>query len=150
MEIMKQMQKAKGRIDFAIFTFSQSSGIDDTMMTLAGAGRKVRGALNGDAANQRWAAARPIRNAGAELHLVYKKGKLNKLHHKLMVLDGQVVIAGSFNYTGPATRLNDENVMILGDLSSTKASSITAPKKLAGHALDEIERIVKDHDKKIH
>ena len=82
--------------------------------------------------------------------MVRKKGKLNKLHHKLMVLDGQVVIAGSFNYTGPATRLNDENVMILGDLSSTKASSITAQKKLAGYALDEIDRIIKDHGEKIH
>ena len=32
MEIMKQMLKAKKRIDFAVFTFSQSSGIDDTMI----------------------------------------------------------------------------------------------------------------------
>ena len=150
MEIMKQMQKAKRRIDFAIFTFAQSSGIDDTMIALAGAGRKIRGALDGLAANQRWAATRPVRNAGAELHLVYKKGQLNKLHHKLMVLDEQVVIAGSFNYTGPATRLNDENVMILGDLSSTKASSITAQKKLAGYALDEIDRIIEQHGKEIH
>jgi len=29
MEIMKQMAKAKERIDFAIFTFAESSGIDD-------------------------------------------------------------------------------------------------------------------------
>lgn len=150
MEIMKQMQKAKKRIDFAIFTFAQSSGIDDTMITLVDAGRKIRGALDGLSANRDWAATRPVRNAGAELFLVHKKGKLNKLHHKLMVLDGQVVIAGSFNYTGPATRLNDENVMILGDLSTTKASSITAQKKLAGYALDEIDRIIKDHGKMIH
>jgi hypothetical protein len=31
MEIMKQMLKAKDRIDFAMFTFAQSSGIDDTI-----------------------------------------------------------------------------------------------------------------------
>ena len=58
---MKQMQKAKRRIDFAIFTFSQSSGIDDTMITLTGAGRKIRGALDGQAANQRW--QRPVPSA---------------------------------------------------------------------------------------
>ena len=46
--------------------------------------------------------------------------------------------------------LDDENVMILGDLSSTKASSTTAQEKLAGYALDEIDRIIKDHGKKIH
>ena len=32
MEIMKQMLKARERIDFAIFTFPKSSGIDDTMI----------------------------------------------------------------------------------------------------------------------
>jgi len=146
---MKQMQKAKKRIDFAIFTFSQSSGIDDTMIAMVAAGRKIRGALDGQAANQVWAATRPVRNAGAELYLVRKKGKLNKLHHKLMVLDGQVVIAGSFNYTGPATRLNDENVMILGDLESTNAASVSAQKKLGKYALDEIDRIIDDHGVRI-
>jgi hypothetical protein len=34
MEIMKQMLKAKTSIDFAMFTFAQSSGIDDTMFRL--------------------------------------------------------------------------------------------------------------------
>jgi len=145
MEIMKQMQKAKKRIDFAIFTFAQSSGIDDTMIAMVQAGRKVRGALNGESANQDWAATRPVKNAGAELHLVHKSGPLNKLHHKLMVLDGQVVIAGSFNYTRPATRLNDENVIILGDLESANAASVTAQKKLGSYALAEIDRIIADH-----
>ena len=66
-----------------------------------------------------------------------------------MVLDGQVVIAGSFNYTGPATRLNDENVMILGDLESTNAASVSAQKKLRKYALDEIDRIIDDHGVRI-
>ncbi|MCK4826893.1 hypothetical protein KA005_64755, partial [bacterium] len=30
------------------------------------------------------------------------KGGVRKLHHKLMILDEEVVIAGSFNYTKPA------------------------------------------------
>ena len=74
---------------------------------------------------------------------------LRKLHHKLMVLDEQVVIAGSFNYTGPATRLNDENIIVLGDLETKKKSTITAQKKLAKYALDEIDRIIRTYGKKI-
>ena len=54
-----------------------------------------------------------------ELYRGPNKGKLGKLHHKLMVIDKQVVIVGSFNYTGPANLLNDENIIILGDLEST-------------------------------
>ena len=112
------------------------------MIAMVAAGRKVRGALDDQAANQVWAATRPVRNAGAKLYLVRKKDTLNKLHHKLMVLDGQVVIAGSFNYTGPATRLNDENVMILGDLESTNAASVSAQKKLGKYALEDRKSVV--------
>jgi phosphatidylserine/phosphatidylglycerophosphate/cardiolipin synthase-like enzyme len=36
--------------------------------------------------------------------------RLRKLHHKLMVIDEQIVVAGSFNYTAPANAFNDENI----------------------------------------
>ena len=144
MEIMKQMLKARKRIDFAMFTFASSSGIDDVMIERTRKGFPVRGALDGMQANQKWAATRPVRNAGAKLHIIRKQGKLRKLHHKMMVLDRQVLIVGSFNYTRPATMLNDENLIIIGDLESKKQSSIRQQKKLATYALDEIKRIIRD------
>lgn len=142
MEIMKQMLKAKKKIDFAIFTFAQSSGIDDTMIQLSQAGLTVRGALDSRMANQKWAATRPVKNAGATLYRVPKGGKLGKLHHKLMVIDEQLIIAGSFNYTGPATKLNDENIIIIGDLETKSVASKNAQKQMAKYALDEIDRII--------
>lgn len=149
MEIMKQMLKAKNRVDFAIFTFAKSSGIDDTMIQLSQAGLTVRGALDGIMANQKWAATRPVKNAGAELYRVPKGGKLGKLHHKLMVIDEQVIIAGSFNYTGPANQLNDENIIIIGDLETKSGASKNAQKQIAKYALDEINRIISDFGVKI-
>ncbi|MCH8849752.1 MAG: phospholipase [Chloroflexi bacterium] len=141
MEIMKQMAKAKKRVDFAIFTFSQSSGIDDQMLLLRNANITVEGALDRLMANQDWAAARPLQKEGVKLSIVPKTGTgVGKLHHKLMVIDEQVIIAGSFNYTGPANRLNDENIIILGDLESTGQSK-QDQKKLAKYALKEIDRI---------
>ena len=149
MEIMKQMLKAKNRIDFAIFTFAQSSAIDDTMIQLRQSGLTVRGALDGIMANQKWAATRPVKNAGAELYSVPKNGNVGKLHHKLMVIDEQLIIAGSFNYTGPANQLNDENIIIIGDLESTSAESKNAQKQMAKYALDEINRIISTFGVKI-
>ncbi|MDH3975390.1 MAG: hypothetical protein OEV42_14010 [Deltaproteobacteria bacterium] len=58
-----------------------------------------------------------------------------------MVIDEQVVIAGSFNYTGPTNRLNNENIMIFGDLEPTDVSSISDQKAVAAYALEEIDRI---------
>lgn len=145
MEIMKQMLKAQRRIDFAIFTFAQSSGIDDAMIALTRRGLPVRGALDAQAGNQKWAATRPVKNAGAELFLVRSSSQVNKLHHKLMVIDEQVIVAGSFNYTGPATRLNDENIIVIGDLESSGAQTVQRQRKLAAYALAEIDRIVTEH-----
>jgi hypothetical protein len=56
MEIMKQMMKARSRIDFAIFTFAKSSGIDDTMIRLRDLGMPIRGVFDGKQGAQNWAA----------------------------------------------------------------------------------------------
>jgi phosphatidylserine/phosphatidylglycerophosphate/cardiolipin synthase-like enzyme len=145
MDIMKQMLKAKSRIDFAIFTFAESSGIDDTMQVIARNGIKIKGILDRKVANQRWAANHNlVGKPNIELYRTKRKGKLGKLHHKLMVIDERVIIAGSFNYTGPANRLNDENVIMLGDLDPASPSA-EAQKGLAHYAMTEIERIIDEY-----
>lgn len=149
MEIMKQMLKARKRIDFAIFTFSKSSGIDDTMIRLLDLNLPIRGVFDAMPGGQDWSAFKPLKKAGAKLFKVSRGNGVGKLHHKLMVLDRQVVIAGSFNYTGPANRLNDENIIILGDLETTSTAARKAQKKIAGYALKEIDRIIAKHAKPI-
>jgi phosphatidylserine/phosphatidylglycerophosphate/cardiolipin synthase-like enzyme len=142
MEIMKQMAKAQERIDFAIFTFSQSSGIDDAMKLAARAGINVAGALESSQGNQHWAATKGLLASDIELRQVRKKGKLNKLHHKLMTIDDRVMIVGSFNYTGPANNLNDENIVVIGQADTDAA------KPLVLAARGEIERIMTVHGAK--
>jgi len=153
MEIMKQIAKAKKRVDFAIFTFAASSGIDDQLVFAQNAGIAVRGSLFKSQANQEWSATDVLREAGVALYFVPRSGlpqpAPRKLHHKLMVIDEQLIIAGSFNYTGPATQLNDENIIILGDLDSTDQQSVSRQKVLAGYALAEIERIIAAFGQKV-
>lgn len=145
MEIMKQITKAKKRIDFAIFTFSKSSGIDDALAMAKRSGIPIQGALFKTQANQVWSAKDELHEAGLQLFLVPKRGtipKVGKLHHKLMVIDEQLIIAGSFNYTGPANYINDENIVIIGDLDEYNQDSIRKQKELAKYSLDEIDRII--------
>ncbi len=146
MEIMKQMLKARERIDFAIFTFAQSSGIDDAMIALARTGLKVRGIADARQGNQGWAASRPLHENGVDFFLASRDaGDVGKLHHKLMVIDGQVLIVGSFNYTEPANMLNDENIVVIGDLEETRPESIERQRQLGAFALAEIDRIIDRH-----
>ena len=44
-----------------------------------------------------------------------------------MVIDEQIVVAGSFNYTQPANDYNDENLFVLGSVSP-KVGQVTVDK----------------------
>ena len=148
MEIMKQIAKAKSSVDFAIFTFSRSSGIDDQMLMARRSGIAVNGLFHKSAANQRWAPLVELKAVGVNAHLVPSDSpatKIGKLHHKLMVIDRELVITGSFNYTGPANQLNDENILIIGDLDATEPAEKALQRSVADFVLAEFQRIRTDH-----
>ncbi len=116
-EVVKQLLKCPkgGRIDCAMFTFSGSSAIDDAMIVLAGAEREIRVVLDKrQAADPDWPAARWLRQAGIDVLVPREDSGVRKLHHKLLVVDGSTVVCGSFNYSEPATLLNDEALLVIG------------------------------------
>lgn len=141
MEIAKRINKARERIDFAIFTFAQSSAIDDALKMAMRAGVKVSGVMDGMQANQVWAASKGLLEAGADLMRVPKvHGVVNKMHHKMMVVDEETLVIGSFNYTGPANQVNDENIVVV-----TSDAACGAALPLIRGARGEIERIRAAH-----
>lgn len=141
MEIMKQILKAKTRIDFAVFTFAKSSGIDDALIAAHDRGIAVTGLVDRKQSNQRWAAKSALVNAGIEIRQVGGQGSLGKLHHKVMVIDDNVSIFGSFNYTGPANKSNDENIVVIGDRFETDEDAIQLQQVIAQATREEIDRI---------
>ncbi len=141
MEIMKQILKATNRVDFAVFTFAQSSGIDEALISAHKSGVEVRGVLDRRQANQKWSANKALVAAGVKITIAGGTGGLGKLHHKLMTIDDQVSIFGSFNYTGPANLSNDENILVVGDIDEPKASVRKKQAALATAARGEIDRI---------
>ena len=142
MEIMKQILKAKTRIDFAAFTFAQSSGIDDALVATHERGITIRGVLDRRQANQKWAAKKTLKEAGIDIKVAGGRGNLGKVHHKLMAINDQLSIFSSFNYTKPANRSNDENIVIIGDLDETGAMKKRKQRKIAEGARAEIDRII--------
>ncbi|MGD1924060.1 MAG: phospholipase D-like domain-containing protein [Paracoccaceae bacterium] len=137
MEIMKQIDKARARIDFAIFTFAKSSGIDDSLAKSAFAGLPIRGVMDSLQGNQTWSAKETLQDANIDLLRVSKKkGVINKLHHKLMTMDDKAMVIGSFNYTGPANLTNDENIVVV---SGNAAAPMVKAARL------EIDRIREVH-----
>lgn len=152
LEIMKQMLKAKKKVRFAIFTFAGSSGIDDAAIMLRRAGIDVYGALDPAQARQKWSATEWMHKAGVKLYLPKKVVPFRKLHHKLMVIDKVIVVAGSFNYTAPANEYNDENIFVIGspyaDLSEKEGGPVDLKecRKIADFFGEEVDRIVRNSD----
>lgn len=149
MEIIKQMLKCSQRLDFAIFTFSGSSGIDDAMIMLRSANRRVRGVLDPGQGAMWWAATDWLHNEGIELFFPERVPGFGKLHHKLMVIDDSIVVAGSMNYTAPANEFNDENIFVLGnpfDLSNNEGGPVdhAACAEITAFFRAEIDRIIQN------
>jgi phosphatidylserine/phosphatidylglycerophosphate/cardiolipin synthase-like enzyme len=149
LEIIKQMLKARKRVDFAVFTFSGSSGIDDAMIMLRKADIRLQGVVDRLQGGRDWAASRWLHNEGIDVYLSDrdKLPGLGKLHHKLMVIDDAIVVAGSMNYTQPANDYNDENVFVIGspyDLPKGKGGPVDHQecKRIAEFFRLEVERIV--------
>ncbi len=146
LEIVKQMLKCGTRLDFSIFTFSTSSGIDDAMVILRAAGRDVRGIFDPVQGKRDWAATHWLHDKGIAVYFPRKVPGFGKLHHKLMVIDNDIVVGGSFNYTAPANDYNDENIFVLGspfDLPNNKGGPVDHAEcaQIAAFFRDAIERI---------
>lgn len=115
LRLVNEILKAQSSAYFLIFTFAQSTTIDDALISrLQTNNFDVVGVLDGTQSAQRWSPHPALINEGARLRReTLPTG--GKLHHKLIVLDDHTVIGGSFNYTGPANRYNDENLFLVRD-----------------------------------
>ena len=51
------------------------------------------------------------------------------MHHKVIIIDKEIVITGSYNFTSSAERNNDENVVIFFD------------KQIAARYMEEFQRV---------
>ncbi|MGH7315320.1 MAG: phospholipase D-like domain-containing protein, partial [Candidatus Rokuibacteriota bacterium] len=152
LEIVKQILKGSEaqpeECFFAIFTFAGSSGIDDALLAMARGGMKVHGVLDRGQAAQQWAAPKWLKHPNIKLYLPKKAGAfagLRKLHHKLMVIDELIVVAGSYNYTEPANLYNDENIFVMGSTHEEVSGvdvEVSPTRKLGRFFKAEIERII--------
>jgi phosphatidylserine/phosphatidylglycerophosphate/cardiolipin synthase-like enzyme len=112
------------------------------MIRVVHSGTAIRGVLDRGQGAQAWAATQPLKAAGVQLYTNTADSGVRKVHHKLMVIDERLTIVGSFNYTAPAATLNDENIIVLGNLEETTAAAETAQRTNAGYALTEVNRII--------
>ncbi|MBI5830395.1 MAG: DUF1669 domain-containing protein [Chloroflexi bacterium] len=110
--ILAAIQSATRSIYFAAFTFTRDD-FSQALIERAGDGVSVQGVYE---SRQVAAGSDQSYNAltGAGLP-VLEDGNAYTMHHKFMIIDGSVVVTGSYNFSKAAEQSNDENVLIIHD-----------------------------------
>ena len=108
--IVDLLDSAKESVDFLAFSFT-SNPLGDAVRRAADAGLSVRGVLDED---------QGASNIGSELTMfraedldVRLDGNPGQMHEKVFVVDGEMVVLGSYNFSRNANETNDENVLII-------------------------------------
>jgi phosphatidylserine/phosphatidylglycerophosphate/cardiolipin synthase-like enzyme len=107
--LIQLIEGAQSRVDFLAFTFT-SDPLAEALLRAAERGVTVRGVIERDQVEAAGTDYDRMRQAGIDVRLDSTPGTM---HHKLLLIDGRVLVTGSYNFTRSAEESNDENVVIL-------------------------------------
>ncbi|MCI0519266.1 MAG: phospholipase D-like domain-containing protein [Chloroflexi bacterium] len=108
--LVELIAAADQSVYFLAFSFT-SDDIGEAMRERARGGVTVAGVMEeGQVASNRGDEYRKLRTAGADVRL---DGNPRNMHHKVIILDEQIVIVGSYNFSASAENQNDENLIVI-------------------------------------
>jgi phosphatidylserine/phosphatidylglycerophosphate/cardiolipin synthase-like enzyme len=91
------------------FSFTLDN-MGDALLARAAAGIDVQGVFETTGSETRFSEMTRLHCAGVN---VRQDGNNGVMHNKVIIVDGQVVVTGSFNFSDNAVSSNDENVVII-------------------------------------
>ncbi len=103
------LRSARSSVRFMAFTFTSNS-LGNELVSLHRRGVAVAGVIEGRGARAAHSEYLKFRVEGID---VKRDGNENTMHHKVIIIDGRIVIMGSYNFTGSADRRNDENILVI-------------------------------------
>ena len=109
--LIELIAEAQSEVDFLAFTFT-SDPLTEALLEAVDRGVTVRGVIERDQAEGAGSDYARMRQSGIDVRLDNNPGTM---HHKLLLIDDQIVATGSYNFTRSAEQANDENVVILHD-----------------------------------
>jgi phosphatidylserine/phosphatidylglycerophosphate/cardiolipin synthase-like enzyme len=119
------LRGAQESIYFLAFSFT-SDPLSQAILDRSRAGVAVSGVFEESQASGQGAEYGSMRSAGLDVHL---DGNPANMHHKVIIIDRQIIVTGSYNFSASAERRNDENMLIIYD------------PQLAAAFLEEFDRV---------
>ncbi|MCY4022196.1 MAG: phospholipase D-like domain-containing protein [Anaerolineaceae bacterium] len=111
------LAEAQERIRFMAFSFTLDD-IGSLLLRQAAAGLQLQGIFERVGSESVWSELGPLHCAGLDLR---QDGNPYLLHHKVFLIDDDVVVTGSANFSASGTQSNDENMLIIEDAALAAA-----------------------------
>ena len=115
--ILELLLDAKSSIDFLYYSFT-SDQVADVLLLKAEQGISVRGVV--DTYQEGTGLGGEYQRLKDHDLNILLDGHPEKMHHKIIIIDEQIVITGSYNLTRSAETKNDENTLIIHNQEITK------------------------------
>jgi phosphatidylserine/phosphatidylglycerophosphate/cardiolipin synthase-like enzyme len=110
--VLTYIQNAEESIDFMVYSFT-SDKIAEALLAKANQGVAIRGVFEeGQYYTNMGGEFDTLLAAGLDVHL---DGNRSNMHHKVMLIDREILITGSYNFSRNAEMYNDENILIIID-----------------------------------
>jgi len=109
--IIRELNKAQSTILVQAYSFT-SAPIAKALLNAHKRGVKVEVILDKSQRTQKYSSATFLFNAGIPVKIDAKHAIA---HNKIMIIDGETVVTGSFNFTKAAEENNAENLLIIRD-----------------------------------
>ena len=124
--VIEVVSQANESIRFMAFSFTDDD-LGAVMRERAAAGVLVEGVFEARGSGSEYSEYAAMREAGLN---VWQDGNPAIMHHKVIVIDGDTVMLGSFNFSVNADHSNDENLLVIYN------------REIAGQFLDEFDLVV--------
>lgn len=112
--VARTVARAQTEILFLGFSFTNVE-IGEAMLGRAEAGVPVQGVFETTGSESEQSYYDDMQKLGLKNLQVRQDGNSRLMHHKVIVVDRNTVVFGSFNFSSNANRTNDENILIIYD-----------------------------------
>ncbi len=109
-KLVNLLNQAQSSIYFLAFSFTEDS-LGEAMIQRAESGVLIKGVMDEEQVKS---------NQGSEFDAFRRldfpvsiDGNGGQMHHKIMILDEEIVVVGSYNFTRSAEERNDENLLVI-------------------------------------
>ena len=108
--LLEELSSARKSIRIMAFSFTDQE-IADKLAELAKKGIHVECLFDYGQANSKFSRSSYLRGCG--IRIAMSPNRSGKMHHKVIIIDDETVITGSYNYSKNAEVSNDENILVI-------------------------------------